>query len=531
MKKKISYWASPPAPRDQQVLFTTTPDSMIAEDAPVRFLWEILGQLDWSKWEQKYNGELGQPPIHPRVMAGIFLHGLTEKIRSSREFQKACELRIDFMWLAEGFKPSHNTFCRFRKKFSEELKDLFKQVALLARKMGLIALKAVAFDGTRVKANNSRYNTTTASKLESELAQLTAQFDQIMAEIDSQDVEDQAAEKQLFDNRDEDNVDSGGSGDSPTPELSDLKRRQKKAEALLEEAERRDEARRQMRLGPGQVPRHDIDSRVMENKEGGYAPNYTPTATTDGEHGIILHADVLSQVNETPVAIESVDEIKETLGEFPDNFLTDSGNNDGPLMAQMEERDIVFFAPVKSSEPQPGNPVLRDDLTKPVPQDQWSGLPRNNRGKLDQSCFVYDKDLKVFWCPNGEKLGYHKSKKNGTVHRCTGYASCPLVEFCVDQKSKGGRTVTRSKYHQQREATVKRMATDEGKLLYSKRPQYAETPFGIIKRVMGFRQFLLTGLDNVRTEWRWATIAYNLKIILREWAKVRAQQKQLAVAS
>ncbi|MGY8880740.1 MAG: hypothetical protein ACKVKV_08730 [Dehalococcoidia bacterium] len=48
----------------------------------------------------------------------------------------------------------------------------------------------------------------------------------------------------------------------------------------------RDEERRQAgtdpKQKPAQVPTTDPQSRVMPNKEGGFAPNYTPTALTDG---------------------------------------------------------------------------------------------------------------------------------------------------------------------------------------------------------------------------------------------------------
>jgi hypothetical protein len=53
---------------------------------------------------------------------------------------------------------------------------------------------------------------------------------------------------------------------------------------------------------PAQVPTTDPDSKVMSNKEGGYAPNYTPVVTTDGQCGFIVHSDVLNKVNETATA-------------------------------------------------------------------------------------------------------------------------------------------------------------------------------------------------------------------------------------
>jgi hypothetical protein len=56
-----------------------------------------------------------------------------------------------------------------------------------------------------------------------------------------------------------------------------------------------------------------------------------------------------------------------------------------------------------------------------------------------------------------------------------------------------------------------RLKTAEGKAKYKLRQQTVEPVFGIIKSVMGFRQFLLRGLEKVGLEWQWVCLAYNLK--------------------
>jgi hypothetical protein len=61
------------------------------------------------------------------------------------------------------------------------------------------------------------------------------------------------------------------------------------------------------------------------------------------------------------------------------------------------------------------------------------------------------------------------------------------------------------------EAMAHRLLTPEGKKLYALRKQTPEPVFGIIKSVMGFRQFLLRGLENVQGEWSLVTMAWNMK--------------------
>jgi hypothetical protein len=55
------------------------------------------------------------------------------------------------------------------------------------------------------------------------------------------------------------------------------------------------------------------------------------------------------------------------------------------------------------------------------------------------------------------------------------------------------------------------LKTKAGRAAYALRKQTVEPVFGIIKSVMGFRQFLLRGLENVRNEWTLVCLAWNLK--------------------
>lgn len=515
--------------RQQMALFAPTLDAMISPDDPVRLVDELLAGLDWSAWEAQYDGKRGQPPIHPRIVAAAMLYGLCRGIRSTRKLEEACCYRLDFLWLVEGRQLDHTTFAKFRTRFGSQLKDVFCQLGRLAMNLGLVRLGEVAFDGTRVKSNNSRYNTKTAKPLAQTLAALDAQFDQMLAEWDASE------EQQRLDGRD----------DSPTQlpgPLADLDQRRKKVQAALEKARALDELRRKDGVNPeknpAQVPMNDPDSRVMPNKEGGYAPNYTPTATTDSHGGFIVDCEVLGEVSETSQALPSVDRIEETFDQKPQRFLTDSGNTSGLVQQGMEERGIEFYAPVESQEPQPGSPVLRSDLTQAVPDSELARLPRNSEGQLDKSCFVYVAVEDRYYCPQGQVLEFEQHKPDvrrgryvqRRIYRCEACTGCPLHAFCVSPKSKRNRTITRGEFTEVHERTFARMNTPPAKLLYDQRPRIAETTFAILKSVFGLRQFLLCGLDKVRTEWRWAATAFNVMKLVRCVARLRAEFAELAAA-
>lgn len=516
------YWADPVIDRERTPLgqYFPTLDRVISEDDPVRLVDEVLAGMDWSEWEFHYPRHRGQPPIHPKHVAGAILYGLYRSIRSSRRLEEACTYRLDFMWLVEGRRIDHTTFSKFRTKFREPLKGLFKQIGHIAMTLGLIRLGEVAFDGTRVKANNSRFRTRTAKTLEEKRQALDELYDHLVNQLDARDAEE-----------------AGQGSRTHLPEsLSDIEQRREQVKAALEQARAADAARRRQGVNPeknpAQVPTTDPESRVMPNKEGGYAPNYTPVATTDGHRGFIVDGDVLDEVNESSAAAPSVDRIEETFGQRPEKFLTDAGNNSGQVMQEMEQRGVEFYAPAESHQPQPGNPALRDDPTQPVPESEWVNLKRNKQGQLDKSCFVYVPKEDQYYCPQGQPMPFEKTKSDGEVtrriYRCRACANCPLAAACVSSQSKHGRTITRDQYEEVRERTAARMAREAARALYNQRPRIAETTFGILKLVMGFRQFLLRGLEKVKTEWRWAITSFNLIKLVREIGKLRAEFAEMA---
>ena len=511
------YWAKPAVGRERTI---ASLDELISPDDPVRIFDEVMDEVNWESWEAEYKRTgLGQPPIPPRYIAAAILYGLYRGIRTTRRLEEACRYRFDFMWLVEDRQIDHTTFSKFRTRFHAALKDLFRQIGRMAMNLGLVRLCEVAFDGTRVKANNSRYKTRTAKTLEEKLHALDELFEQLTAKLAAAD----SAQEDL------------GSPTRLPAELADVEQRREKVRQALARAKAADEARRKQQVNPeknpAQVPMTDMDSRVMPNKEGGYAPNYTPTATTDGTSGFIVDCDVLSEVSESGAAVPSVERIEEAFGRKPEKFLTDKGNNSGQIMEDMERLGVEFYAPVESNQPQPGNPAERADPTQPVPAAEWPKLPRNSQGQLDKSCFVYDAAKDQYYCPQGHGMPFDKTKPDERggltvtlrVYRCGACAGCPLGSACLSSQSKRGRTVTRDPYEEVRQRTAARMATAAARQLYNQRPRIAETTFGIMKSVMGLRQFLLRGLEKVKTEWRWAATAFNVIKLVRAIGRLRAE--------
>jgi transposase len=499
-------WAEAKQDRNQHMLIPPSLDDMIPDGHKVRQLEVVLLKLDWANWEAEYNLESGQPPIHPRIIAGAILYGLTERIRSSRELEKACGFRTDFMWLLCGRTIDHSTFAKFRTRFTAPLNELFKQVALVALK-GKLELD-LAIDGTRMRSSSSRSGAMTEKTIEKRAEAIAANLSDAMEKMEQQD---------LFDNPE------SASSKQLQNAISNLKTDQKKLAKALKEAKKRNAVKQSIEgknARSVRIPITDSDSYILNNKEGGFAPNYTPTAAVDAESRVIVSAGVPEGNRESTVVESAVADAESITGEKPDSVLFDSGFSTGTNLKSMADSDIAAYS--SSGKTSKDNPALRDDLSVAVPEDELCKLPTKGKRStmLSKEAFVYDEGDNCYWCPMGQKLSFLKTKKSnrGQViysreYRAVNCDGCKLAGQCISGKSKR-RMITRDEYESYRDQMKVRMKTDEGKEKYSLRAPAGEGVFAHIKHNMGIRQFMHRGMEKVTDEWTWICTAYNMSKIL-----------------
>ena len=505
-------WAKTTQPRDQLVLFPTRLDDAVGPDHRVRLLDDILSQLDWSKWEADYDLTRGQPPIHPRILAGVILYGLLTRIRSSRALEEALQIRLDFCWLVEGRSIDHTTLSEFRRKNANALQDTFVQIGMVAREMGCLPLQTLAFDGTRIRSNNRKTGTRTPDRLGELKKELAAKFAELEAKTHVADAQE---EERLGD----------ASVHTLSDELADVERRQQQVDAALAEIARIEAAGETV---PKRLPITDPESRVMPNKEGGFAPNFTPLATVDVDSGLIVSADVIANTDEDNHLIAAIEDVQEQFGleSPPPEMLSDGLMATGENLSECAQQGIDLYSPVKGQNAA-DNPALRDDPKQPVAVADRDRLPIKTikRGgkkyqQLDKQAFVYDEQEDCYWCPEGKRLSYgnttREKKSGGRVRERRRYQSspevcvvCPLLARCVQSKSKA-RTINREQHESLRESHAVKMATEAAKEKYRRRRHPGERPFAVIKHQFGARRFLLRGLGQVKQEWHWLASAFNL---------------------
>jgi len=517
----MSYWSKAPIDREQFALFSPTLDSWIPGDHPIRLFDEVLRGLDWSEWESHYFGCVGQPAIEPKIIAGVILYGLSTGIRASRVLERACCDSISFIWFTSGRGIDHSTICKFRTKFGKELKRLFRQIGRIAMEMGLIQLNEVGLDGTRIKANNGRHKTACARTIEERLAALDEQIDKMFSEAQAAD----AIDSDLY----------GSVSASHLPkELSNLAKRKEaltKALASAEKIEVKRSRRSEVPQRSASVPITDTDSLVLPNKEGGYAPNYTPITAVDGHRGFIVDACVDNEGYESHATVAAVDRLEEAFGQKPQKLLADSAHSSGSNYKELEERTVEAYIPANNQvNDSADNPAYRADLQRSVDESDWDKLPRNpNSQKLDRTAFVYDSAKDCYYCPMGREMKYFSSdKQNRSVgvvncrsYMCRSCENCKLSGECLAGNARR-RRVVRDEFEEYRQSAMRRLKSPQGKEIYKHRSWICETPNGIIKTRMKLRQFLLRGLEKVETEWFWACTSFNISKLISEVAGMRS---------
>jgi hypothetical protein len=279
------------------------------------------------------------------------------------------------------------------------------------------------------------------------------------------------------------------------------------------------------------VPVTDPDATVQPNKEGGFAPNYTPLATVDGQIGMIVDTEVLADSDEGSQTVATVDRVQESFGGKPAQLLADTAHGSGANLAGLADRGVDAYIPIEQRPDRADNPAHRADPTQPVAAGDWPKLPRDARHKtLDRSAFVYDASADCYYCPLGHRVGFVKVQDNShrdggvvcRVYRCENCVGCPLAEACVKSKT-GLRTISRDQHEPLREAMEAKLTTAAGQAAYARRRWICETVFATIKGALGVRQFLLRGLAKVKIEWDWVCTAFNLRKLVRAIGSLRVR--------
>jgi len=217
-------------PYDMSQLLLLPPDmrQWLPDDHLALYVSDIVEQLDLSAILKAYEeGDTrGRPPYHPEMMVKLLIYGYCVGKMSSRKLEQATCDDVGFRVLAGNQQPDHASIAEFRKRHLPELAKLFVQVLQLCQRAGLIKLGHVSIDGTKIKANASKYQSMTYAGLTEAEQKLAAAVAQLLAEAERVD----EAEDKLYG--------TGKRGDELPEELRESKSRLARIRELKADLER-----------------------------------------------------------------------------------------------------------------------------------------------------------------------------------------------------------------------------------------------------------------------------------------------------
>jgi len=442
-------------------------DEYVPEDHICRILCAFTKHLDLVALGFKYAEckHTGCPPYDPRMMLNLYLYGYLHRVRSSRRLRDEARRNVEVMWLLEGLIPDDKTICNFRTDNTKALRAIFREFVRMCRNFGLYGEEELALDGTKFRANSSlgkHYNKTV---VKNELGRIDKKVSDYMQLLEEGDKEDART--------------THPSSEQITVAL----------EALKERKERYEELYTRVQL-EGEVSTVDPDARLMHSSGDGreFDVGYNVQTVVDSKYHMIVDFEVITQPSDIGNLHVMTELAKQALEVEELTCLADKGYYSSKDIAACE----------------------RNGVTCLVAKTHYIG-PKKAKG-FNREDFMYDPERDLYICPCGHELQYMRNKKHTSGREYRVYVNSPACGKCEKKPectTYRYREVLRLACQDVIDIVDKR--TRDNKEQYQKRREIVEHPFGTIKAVWGFKQFLCRTKPKVTAETALAYLAYNMR--------------------
>lgn len=468
-------------------------EKFIEADHPARGILAMVNRLDLTSLEAKIKaveGRAGQSSLNPRLLMALWIYGYSEGISSARELSRMCEYEPGCQWLTGMQAINYHTLSDFRVRHKQQLDQIFVQVLGLLSAEGLIEMKRITQDGTKVRANAG----TSSFHREQRIREhLKAAREQVEA-MDSPETEQ--AHQRMTQAR-----------------KRSREERKRRLEDALKELEQIQNTKSESEKAEARVSETDPEARVMKQADGGFAPSYNVQIIADAANSIILDTHVVQAGNDCDQLVDGMNRVEATMGQPPQQVLVDGGYTmKNSNIEAMAERAIDLIGPV------------------PETNTQASLQRRGIQPAFYPDKFRYDASADTMTCPAGKTLQRTRiaPREGRTEYTYRAAAAeceaCPFRDRCCPKTAP--RMVVRKEDSPAVAAFRSKMQTDQAKQVYQHRAQIAEFPHAWIKEKLRFRRFRLRGLVKVQAEAVWVCLTYNI----RQWLRLSWRRSVSAAA-
>lgn len=517
MSKRYKKVVFKPYAPNQLSLLPPSLDELIPEKHVVRLLNNVIDHIDLDTIIEKYKGG-GTSSYHPRMLLKVLIYAYISNIYSSRNIEDALGRDIHFMWLSGMQRPDHNTINRFRSnRLKGILKEIFGQVVLLMSEQGLVSLKTVYVDGTKLEANANKYTFVWGKAIVRNKKRIKSQLEELWQYAEGVAKEELKGHSPAsYEEVDAEKVKE--TIESINEAIKD-KKVDKKVKQKLNYGKRTwpknlDKYKKQQEiLGErNSYSKTDPDATFMRMKDdhmrnGQLKAGYNWQISTSDQY--ILNYDIYQNGTDTLTLPHHLAQFENLYSNYPEVVVADSGYGSEENYQFMEDQEIEAYVKF--------NYFHKEQKAKGKIKPKEVFLPKH---------LYYNKEGDYFTCPMGQKMTKRydskTEKKSGFIQttivyqaqRCEG---CPLRGAC--HKSKYNRKI-QINYNLKRlkERAREKLLSEQGVLHRSQRPVDVEAVFGNIKQNKKFTRFMLRGIDNVLIEAGLVALAHNLKKMAKKIA-------------
>lgn len=444
----------------------------LPESHLVHFVLEAVAALPLQGFQVNMRGT-GSEQYPPAMMLSLLIYCYATGRMGSRQIEAATYTDVAVRYICGGtLHPDHDTICTFRRQNGALFSESFVKVLAYAQALGVLKKRGgVSVDGTKISANASKHSSVSYRRANEMIAELEVEVQELITLAEAADRTPEAAKLNV------------------PAELARRKDRLEKLALAKQEIEARFEERRKERQAEyeakmaareaqraqGQRTRGPEPQPPSNQPEDKAQYNFTDPESRIMKAGSGGHFE---QAYNAQAAVDTEGSML-ILG----THVTDAPNDKEQLIPTLQSV----------------NPVARE-ITEALADTGYFSEAAVTKVEADGGPTVY---------AAVEKCGHHRS-----VNDLLDQVDPPLPP----------NTATATEKMRQR------LKTASGKAKYALRKQTVEPVFGIIKSVMGFRQFLLRGHAKVSLEWTLVALAYNFKRLGRLVQTMRSPNQVAACA-
>jgi transposase len=362
--------------RAQVELRATDLESLLAEGHRARLVWAWVERADLSRMYaaiRAVEGGSGRTAIAPEILFALWLYATLEGVGSARAIARLTQTHDAYRWICGGVAINYHTLSDFRSAHGEALDALLTDSVAILMAEGVVSLKRVAQDGTRVRASAGAASFRRGPTLEQCLQDAQTQVERLKRQIDA----DPGALERL-------------------PEMAEIKAKQGKPRELA------------------RVSTTDAEATVMKMADGGYRPAYNAQFASDTASQVIVGVEAVTVGTDMAQLTPMIEQVGERTGRDPEEWLVDGGY---PAHEQIEQaaKHTTVYAPV----PKPKDPNI-DPYARKDDDSAAIGDWRERMG-YEEAKAIYKERAATAECVNGlaRERGLTRLRVRGTAKvRC-----------------------------------------------------------------------------------------------------------------